>query len=176
MVLEYDPETREALVVAAGLRFANGLALSQDGTFAAVAETNGLSVTRVELTGKNRGAKSTLIRGLPGPPDGVSRASDGGFFVALVAAPPMPLTLIPFRWPLVPWNFTYLLHSLFELYETVPYRASAFVLTTLPSFIYTFGHVLLPSFVSIGAHAGRVGLRGRRAARRLPRRRREGAP
>jgi hypothetical protein len=96
LLLAYDARTREARVVADGFSFANGLAVSRDGSFAAVADTLRFCVRRVWLRGPRAGEIDTLIDNLPGHPDGVSRAAaangededEDSFWVAVVGAPP----------------------------------------------------------------------------------------
>ena len=64
--MRYDPHTRQTTVVADGIWFANGVALSPDGSFVAVVETAGMRVKRVWLTGEKAGHVDTLIDELPG--------------------------------------------------------------------------------------------------------------
>lgn len=108
-LLKYDPQSGRTSVVATGFWFANGVALSADGSFAAVAETVSMRVRRVWLSGPKAGTVDTLIQKLPAHPDGVSRAPDGGFWVALVA-PPQPIlqAVMPYRWlrSVVAWAIT----------------------------------------------------------------------
>ena len=115
-LLSFDPATGATRVVAGGLWFANGVALSPDETWAAVVETNSLRVWKVHVEGPKRGQKEVLVDGLPGYPDGISRAfspppsssgSSGssssqqqqdGFWLALVAPlQPAALHLVPWR-------------------------------------------------------------------------------
>ena len=118
-LLSYDPASGLTSVVAEGLWFANGVALSPDETWAAVVETNSLRVYKIYVEGPKKGQKEVLIDGLPGYPDGISRAfsSSGsnsgssstsqqqqqnqqqdGFWLALVAPPqPVALRLLPWR-------------------------------------------------------------------------------
>jgi len=112
-LLSFDPSTGLTSVVASGLWFANGVALSPDETWAAVVETNSLKVYKIYLEGDKRGQKEVLIDGLPGYPDGISRAFSttkssensksspplqDGFWLALVAP------LQPAAKHLVPWK------------------------------------------------------------------------
>ena len=99
-LLRWDARTGAVTVVARGLWFANGVALSADGAWAAVVETNSMRLLRVEVEGERKGQVSVLVPRLPGFPDGVTRASPApgaGFWIALVA-PAQPITtLLPFR-------------------------------------------------------------------------------
>ena len=77
-------------VVVEGLRFANGVALSADESFVAVAESGGRSVVRHWLTGPRSGRTDLLVDDLPGYPDNIARGSDGLIWVA-VASPTIPM-------------------------------------------------------------------------------------
>ena len=68
-----------------GLEFANGVTLSADGSFVAVAETGTGRVHRVQLTGPRAGRAGILVEGLSGYPDNISLGSDGLIWVALPA-------------------------------------------------------------------------------------------
>lgn len=70
-------------VIADGFRFANGVALADDGSFVLVAETAGYCVTRIELEGGRAGARSTVLDNLPGLPDNMSTGSGGVFWIAV---------------------------------------------------------------------------------------------
>lgn len=84
----YDPATREAKVVLKGLYYANGVALSKEGDYVMVVETNRIRVHRHWLKGPKAGATEVVIENLPGAPDGIARASDGNFWVALLSPVP----------------------------------------------------------------------------------------
>ncbi|MFG2192124.1 SMP-30/gluconolactonase/LRE family protein [Streptomyces sp. NPDC048639] len=68
-----------------GLQFANGVALAPDESFVVVAETGAYRLTRFWLTGPRAGERETLLRGLPGFPDNISRTPEGLFWIALAA-------------------------------------------------------------------------------------------
>ncbi len=70
-------------VVLDGLRFANGVALSADESFVAVAGTGGRSVVRRWLSGPHEGRSEPLVTDLPGHPDNISRGSDGLIWVTV---------------------------------------------------------------------------------------------
>jgi len=74
-------------VAVEGLSFANGVALSSDGAFVAVAETAARTVVRHWLDGR---PDDLLVDDLPGYPDNIARGSDGLIWVAL-ASPTDPL-------------------------------------------------------------------------------------
>jgi sugar lactone lactonase YvrE len=77
-------------VVLDGLAFANGVALSKNEDYVAVAETGGRTVVRRWLTGNRKGMRDLLCSDLPGYPDNIARGSDGLIWVTL-ASPRDPL-------------------------------------------------------------------------------------
>lgn len=77
-------------VVVEGLRFANGVALSADESYVAVAETAGRTIRRHVLTGPRAGRSELLVGDLPGYPDNISRGSDGLIWVT-IASPRDPV-------------------------------------------------------------------------------------
>lgn len=72
-------------VVLDGLAFANGVALSRNEDFVAVAETGGRTVVRRWLTGDRAGMRDLLCQDLPGYPDNIARGSDGLIWVTLAS-------------------------------------------------------------------------------------------
>lgn len=84
-VLEYDPATRATRVVARGISFANGVALSQDEKSLFVNETGKYRVWKiaVEANGLDIGSANpgeqarVLLDNLPGYPDNLMRGLDG---------------------------------------------------------------------------------------------------
>ncbi|KAF6265115.1 hypothetical protein COO60DRAFT_1624013 [Scenedesmus sp. NREL 46B-D3] len=88
-VLAYHPATRQTHVVASGFYYADGVALSEDGSFLLVVETDALRVVKVWLAGDKAGQREVLVAALPGLPAGLSKASDGNFWVSMtVPVPP----------------------------------------------------------------------------------------
>jgi len=77
-------------VVLDGLAFANGVALSADASYVAVAETGARTVVRWWLTGPQAGTRDFLVTDLPGYPDNIARGSDGLIWVS-IASPVDPL-------------------------------------------------------------------------------------
>lgn len=73
-----------------GLAFANGVALSADESFVAVAETGARDVVRYWLTGERQGTRDELCADLPGYPDNIARGSDGLIWVT-IASPTDPV-------------------------------------------------------------------------------------
>ena len=88
-ILEYDPATRGTRVVAKGLSFANGVALSQDEKDLFVAETGKYRVWKIpaearELDIAQGGAQARLLLdNLPGYPDNLMRGTDGKIWMGL---------------------------------------------------------------------------------------------
>jgi sugar lactone lactonase YvrE len=82
-ILEYDPATRATRVVAQGLSFGNGVALTQDEQNLFVAETGKYRVWKVAVTADNldltQGSPQAkvLLDNLPGYPDNLMRGQDG---------------------------------------------------------------------------------------------------
>ncbi len=82
-----------------GLRFANGVALSADGAFVAVAESAGRSVVRRWLTGPRTGLVDHLVADLPGYPDNIALGTDGLVWVT-IASPTDPVVERVMRAPM----------------------------------------------------------------------------
>jgi sugar lactone lactonase YvrE len=82
-ILEFDPATQATQVVAHGLSFANGVALSQDGQHLFVNETGKYRVWKIAVISNNLDVRQTsnqatvLFDNLPGYPDNLMRGSDG---------------------------------------------------------------------------------------------------
>ena len=90
-VLEYDPATKATRVVARGLAFANGVALSSDDKHLFVAETGKYRIWKIDVeardidVGAASGAQATvLLDNLPGYPDNLMRGLDGKIWAGLV--------------------------------------------------------------------------------------------
>jgi sugar lactone lactonase YvrE len=79
-LLALRPGARALETVADGLYFANGVALTADGSAALVAETSTYRVLRVSL---RDGAVTVAADALPGFPDNLSRSPRGTFWLAL---------------------------------------------------------------------------------------------
>lgn len=93
-VLEYDPATQATRVVARGLSFANGVALSEDERTLYVNETGQYRIWKVAVAARDldlaplaRGGNaeaSVLFDNLPGYPDNLMRGQEGRIWVGLV--------------------------------------------------------------------------------------------
>jgi sugar lactone lactonase YvrE len=73
-----------------GLAFANGVALSKNEDFVAVAESGARTVVRRWLTGNRAGMRDLFCQNLPGYPDNIARGSDGLIWVT-IGSPTDPL-------------------------------------------------------------------------------------
>ncbi len=82
-ILEYDPTSRNTRIVAKGLSFANGVALSRDEQTLFVNETGKYRVWKIAVSANDLdvadgGLQATvLLDNLPGYPDNLMRALDG---------------------------------------------------------------------------------------------------
>ncbi|MGW2488301.1 SMP-30/gluconolactonase/LRE family protein [Streptomyces sp. NPDC001606] len=84
-LLRLSPGSRTPEVLLDGLQFANGLAVSADGSFLVIAETGACRLTRYHLTGPRAG-RADLFAAVPGMPDNLWREGPAGpFWVALVS-------------------------------------------------------------------------------------------
>ncbi len=81
-LLSYDPATRKTRTVCDNLLFPNGVCLTHDGKHLLVASTWDCSILIFDLARLSDGPR-VFLGGLPGYPDNVNRASDGGYWVAL---------------------------------------------------------------------------------------------
>lgn len=81
-LIKYERSSKKVTVVLRGLAFANGVALSKDGSFLLVAETTTCKILRLWLSGPNAGSHDVFVE-LPGFPDNIRRNSNGEFWVAI---------------------------------------------------------------------------------------------
>jgi sugar lactone lactonase YvrE len=84
-LLRFDLRTRTTDVLLDHLHFANGVAVSRDGSFVLICETLAYRVRRYWLKGPKAGASDVFLDGLPGFPDNLSCDQSGIFWIALVA-------------------------------------------------------------------------------------------
>lgn len=88
-VLAHDPATNSTRVVARGLSFANGIALSSDGRTLFVTETGRYRIWKIDGRARDLDVQggspraTTLIDNLPGFPDNLMRGRDGRIWVGL---------------------------------------------------------------------------------------------
>ena len=91
-LLRYDIHTGETQLIADGLWFANGVALSHNEDYVLVVETMGFRVLKHWLKGPKAGTSETIINNLPGFPDGISKTTDGsGAYWLCLVSPISPL-------------------------------------------------------------------------------------
>ena len=89
-ILEYDPTTKATRVLAHGLAFANGVALSADEQTLFVNETGKYRIWKMPVTTHNVNVAQAqapvvvLFDNLPGYPDNLMRGLDGKIWVGLV--------------------------------------------------------------------------------------------
>ncbi|KAK9116269.1 hypothetical protein Sjap_015216 [Stephania japonica] len=81
-LMKYDPITGEVTVLLRGLRFANGVALSRDGSYLLVAETSRNRILRYWIEGPRAKTVETFLQLLDAP-DNIKRNEAGEFWVAL---------------------------------------------------------------------------------------------
>lgn len=81
-LLSYDPASRRTRTVCDNLVFPNGVCVTHDGNHLLVASTWDCSILIFDLANLSAGPR-IFLDGLPGYPDNINRASDGGYWVAL---------------------------------------------------------------------------------------------
>lgn len=81
-LLSYSPGTKKTRTVCDNLVFPNGVCVTHDGRHLLVASTWNCSILVFDLANLSSGPR-VLVDGLPGYPDNINRASDGGYWVAL---------------------------------------------------------------------------------------------
>jgi sugar lactone lactonase YvrE len=86
-LLAYDPRTRTTRSVLDGLYFANGVAISPDGSFLLVNEMSACRVRRYWLSGPRQGQSEVLVDNLPGFPDNIASNGRGTYWVGLARGP-----------------------------------------------------------------------------------------
>jgi sugar lactone lactonase YvrE len=91
----------EVEVVADGLAFANGVALTHDGDAALVAETAGYRISRIWLAGPRAGERDVLVDRLPAFPDNLSTGPDGTVWCAMPSTRDATLDLLLPRPPIL---------------------------------------------------------------------------
>lgn len=82
-LLSYDPRTGETEVLADGLYFANGVALTPEEDSVLVVESFRYRITRIWIEGPRAGKREVFAGNLLGIPDNLHRAPDGTYWVAM---------------------------------------------------------------------------------------------
>lgn len=81
-LLSYDPASGKTRTICDNLVFPNGVCLTHDGKHLLVASTWASSILIFDLADLAAGPR-VFLQGLPGYPDNINRASDGGYWIAL---------------------------------------------------------------------------------------------
>lgn len=84
-IFEFDPVRKSAIVIADGLNYANGVAISDDQQYLLYNETGQYRVWRQWLHGPNRGQRELIMDNLPGFPDNINNGLRGRYWIGLVA-------------------------------------------------------------------------------------------
>jgi len=84
----FNPQNKSLTLLADGFAFANGVAVSADQSYVLINETFTYQISKVWLTGPKAGQKEILLDKLPGLPDGIARAADGTYWVAMYGLRP----------------------------------------------------------------------------------------
>lgn len=84
-VYSFDPATGRVSRLMTGLNYANGVAVSQDGSFLLVAETGHYRILKYWLTGEHQGKIDILIDNLPGFPDNLKNGLNDRFWIGFAA-------------------------------------------------------------------------------------------
>jgi len=81
-LLCYDPRNGKTSTLLDNYRYANGVCIAHDGQSLYFAESWACRVHRYWFDGPNAGRVECVIRDMPGYPDNINRASDGGYWMA----------------------------------------------------------------------------------------------
>ena len=84
-VYSFDPASGAATRLMTGLNYANGVAVSKDGSFLLVAETGEYRILKHWLTGDLQGTTEVLIDNLPAFPDNIKSGLNGRFWIGFAA-------------------------------------------------------------------------------------------
>eukprot|EP00808_Paulinella_micropora_P025102 g81101.t1 len=84
-LLRYDFASGTTELLVDEMWYANGVAEAHDGKSILVVETNLMRVMQYWLEGPKKGTSTVLVDKLPGFPDGISKSSDGNYWLCLVA-------------------------------------------------------------------------------------------
>ncbi len=81
-LLCYDPRSGKTSTLLDNYRYANGVCIAHDGQSLFFAESWACRVHRYWFDGPKAGTAECVIRDMPGYPDNINRASDGGYWMA----------------------------------------------------------------------------------------------
>ncbi|GFD94188.1 hypothetical protein KUL156_25180 [Alteromonas sp. KUL156] len=96
-LIEYDPALKTGKVLLDGMVFANGVAISHDQRSVLVNETGKYRVLRYWLEGPRQGKVDVVIDNLPGFPDNISQAVNGGYYLGLASPRSAPVDALSER-------------------------------------------------------------------------------
>lgn len=81
----YEPDDKSTTLLADNLYFANGVAVDPEEQFALICETSNYQIRKIWLNGPKKGESEVLLNNLPGYPDGISRGSNGIYWLTLIS-------------------------------------------------------------------------------------------
>ena len=84
-VFAFSPMTGNVDILLQNLNYANGVAISTDGSFLLVTETGHYRVLKHWLSGARKGSTEILLENLPGFPDNLKHGANGRFWLGLAA-------------------------------------------------------------------------------------------
>lgn len=84
-VYSFDPASGATTRLMTGLNYANGVAVSKDGSFLLVAETSEYRILKHWLSGEFQGTTEVLIDNLPAFPDNIKSGLNGRFWIGFAA-------------------------------------------------------------------------------------------
>ncbi|HYX36685.1 MAG TPA: SMP-30/gluconolactonase/LRE family protein [Oligoflexus sp.] len=84
-LFRFDPARKSTEVLVDQLGFANGVAVAPDASYVLVSETSRYRIRKVWLTGPEAGKNIIFMDNLPGFPDGLSRMTNGKYWVAFIS-------------------------------------------------------------------------------------------
>lgn len=89
-LLAYHPATGRTELLLGGLEFANGVAVSGDGSYLLVTETGAYRIRRYWLAGPRRGTSDLFAENLPGLPDNITWSAERQAFWVALFSPRVP--------------------------------------------------------------------------------------
>jgi ribose transport system permease protein len=91
----YDPATGRTRTMLRNLVFPNGVVTAHDGQSILFCESWGCRINRFWISGPKTGQLERVLENLPGYPDNINRASDGGYWIAILGmrSPTLDLAL-----------------------------------------------------------------------------------
>lgn len=84
-VFSFNPSSREVQILLRDLNYANGVAVSRDGSFLLVAEMGHYRILKHWLSGDKKGSTEVLLDNLPGFPDNIKSGFNGRFWIGFAA-------------------------------------------------------------------------------------------